>query len=354
MTDEMKRRIGDSIKTKWENEQQKTKYSNSLKKRWLSETYRETMRLIYESSEYKDKMSKILSNNPKISSLQIKLYEYLDNLDVEYIKEGPQTRIGHYVFDCLIPRQDGLNRSILIECQGDYWHSLPKNIRNDKSKFTYINRYFPEYEIMYLWEREFSTKDKIVSKLKSKLNIEQLITDFNFKDVIVKGCSYGEASEFLDAYHYIGKGRGGICVGAYLNNVLIGCVVYSKKLRQNQDFGQDFRELSRLCVHPNYHKKNFGSWFISRSYKFLDVKLIIAFSDTTVGHVGIVYKASNFKLSHEIDSDYWYVDSDGFVMHKRTLYGQAVRLKMTENEYATHYGYSKKYGGKKICYIKQI
>lgn len=384
MTDDMKTKISESIKSKWAEEKQQQKYSDSLKKRWMSKSYRDIMReihgsesyrnkiseiakkawsseeyrrkmkLIHDSDDYKAKMSKILANNPKISSLQIKLYEYLDGLNVEYFEEGCNTRIGYYVFDCLIPKQNNIKRSILIECQGDYWHSLPKNIRNDKSKFSYINRYFPEYEIVYLWEREFFTKDRIISKLKSKLNIEQLVVNFEFSNVVVKECSYKEASEFLDAYHYIGKGRGGICIGAYLNDILIGCIVYSKKLRQNQNFGQDFRELSRFCIHPNYHKKNFGSWFISKSYKFLDVKFIVAFTDTTVGHCGTIYKSSNFKLSHEVDSDYWYVDADGFVMHKRTLYSQAIRMKMTEREYAEHYGYNKKYGGKKICYVKQI
>ena len=323
MTDDMKLRISDSIKAKW-----------------------------LCSEDYRIKCAFARSNQNRVSKLQELLYLYLDDIGVNYHKEGDETVFGYYVFDCLIPRLNCKN--LLVECQGDYWHSLPKSIRNDKSKFAYINRYFPEYEIMYLWEREFSTKDKIISKLKSKLHIEQSIIDFDFKDIIVKECSYLEASEFLDAYHYIGKGRGGICVGSYLNDVLIGCIVYSKKLRQNQNFGQDFRELSRLCIHPNYHKKNFGSWFISRSYKFLDVKLIIAFTDTTAGHSGAVYKSSNFELSHEIDSDYWYIDTDGFVMHKRTLYGQAIRMKMTEREYAENYGYSKKYGGKKICYIKQI
>lgn len=354
MNEDMKKQISEILKNKWANEQQKEKYSNSLKKRWLSEAYRETMREIHYSPKYKEKMAEILANNPKVSSIQLLLYKYLEDLGIQYFKEGSDTKIGYYVFDCLIPKQGNLNKSILIECQGDYWHSISKNIRNDKSKFTYIDRYFPEFEIMYLWEREFSTKDKIVSKLKTKLNLERDILDFNFDNVDVKECSYKEASEFLDAYHYIGKGRGGICVGAYLDNILIGCIVYSKKLRQNQNYGQDFRELSRLCIHPNYQKKNFGSWFISRSYRFLDVKLIISFADTTSGHTGAVYKASNFKFSHETSSDYWYVDKDGFVMHKRTLYSQAVRLRMTESEYAEKYNFHKKYGGKKICYIKQI
>jgi hypothetical protein len=138
--------------------------------------------------------------------------------------------------------------------------------------------------------------------------------------------------------------------------LLIAAIVFSPPLRQNTARQFDLiygevRELSRLCIHPSYHKKNFASWFIKRALKQIDCKLVVAYADTTVGHTGGIYKASNFKLHHVVPSDYWYVDTSGYVMHKRTLYGRARNLKITEAEFAETKGYIKKYGGEKLCFI---
>jgi hypothetical protein len=80
----------------------------------------------------------------------------------------------------------------------------------------------------------------------------------------------------------------------------------------------------------------------------------VSYCDTTVGHTGAVYKSLGFKMHHEVDSDYWYVDPNGWVMHKKTLYSRAKRLSTTENAYAEQFGYIKKYGGKKLCFVKII
>lgn len=342
MDDDMKSRISKSVSDKFQSDPKyRLNLSNHLKEKW-------------NDSEYRSTMAEILARQPKISSLQMLLYQYLRDLDINHYEESELTRIGYYVFDCLVPKQGGMYKNLLIECQGDYWHSPDMENGADKRKFTYIDRYFPEYEIMYLWEHEFSTKDRIINRLKSKFGVSMIVNDFDFNEIEIKIVSYVECSKFLDAYHYVGKGRGGMAIGAFFGDVLIGCIVYSMPLRQNQNFGKPFRELSRLCIHPSYQKKNFASWFIARSYKFLDVKLIISFCDTTAGHDGAVYKASNFKLSHETKPDYWYVDVDGFVMHKKTLYNKAVNLRMTESEYAVKYKFSKRYGGKKLCFIREI
>jgi hypothetical protein len=335
---------------------------------WASQEYREKMKAIYDSIEYKEKMKAIFnspevrekmaiaraSQSGRISSIQTMLYAYLDELGIEYHKEGEQTRIGYYVFDCLVVHN---NKKILIECQGDYWHSLENAERNDRSKFTYINRYFPEYEIMYVWEHEFYCKDRVLDRLKLKLGLDIETKEFNFSDLTIREINNIGAKTFLDLYHYLGKDRGGRAFGAFDGDLLIAVIVFSPPLRQNTagQFGLidgEIRELSRLCIHPSYHKKNFASWFIKRTLKQIDCKLVIAYADTTVGHDGGIYKASNFKLHHIVPADYWYVDTSGYVMHKRTLYGRAVKQKMTEAEFAEAKGYIRKYGGEKLCFIR--
>ena len=67
-----------------------------------------------------------------------------------------QFGVGPYSFDFCLPDQN-----ILIEVQGEYWHSQPKNKQNDKAKFTYTQRHFPGYEIVYVQESHTLTKNGI-------------------------------------------------------------------------------------------------------------------------------------------------------------------------------------------------
>ena len=330
----------------------KDKLSLSSKRNWNSLEYRNAVilgnRKKWDDTIYKEKMAIIRSNQPRESNIQRLLYEYLDDLGVDYVKEGPDTKIGYYVFDCLVNTS---SKKLLIECQGDYWHNIAGASSRDKAKFTYINNYFPDYEIMYVWEHEFYTKDRVLDRLKLKVGRQIDVVDFNIKDVIVLEVGSLEVKSFLDAYHYVGKGRGGKTYAAYYEGELIGCVVYSPPLRQNINIFEDFVELSRFCIHPSYHKKNFASWLISKTFKLIG-KNVVSYADTTIGHNGTIYKAANFKLHHEVQPDYWYVDSDGYIMHKRTLYGRARKMSLSENAFAVKYGYSKKYGGVKLCFCR--
>lgn len=330
---------------------------------WQNKQYREAtvsaIRASLAQPIVRNKMAIARASQPRISNIQEQLYRYLDDLKIDYYEEGPRTAIGFYAFDCLIPNTN-YGKKLLIECQGDYWHSLDKAQSNDRSKFTYISKYFPDHEIMYIWEHEFATEGRVLDRLKLKLGISIEINDFSFNDVELKEPESRELKSFLDSYHYIGKDRGGKAIGAYINDLLVGAIVYSPPLRQNtaQQFGLcdgDVRELSRLCIHPSYHKRNFASWLISRSLRTLtNTKLVVAYADQTIGHSGTVYKASNFVEHHTVPPDYWYVDVDGFVMHKRTLYGKAKKMSMTEAEFAMEYNYIKVFGGNKICFIKNL
>lgn len=324
--------------------------SERAKKLWSDPEYKERVLAGMAKPDSKRKLALSIARQScsQERTLQNQLYSYLDSLGVNYYREGTETTIGYYTFDCLIPG----DKSLLIECQGDYWHSLPDRQRIDRSKFTYIDRYFPEYEIMYIWEHEFYAKDRVLDRLKLKLGIDIDRVDFKFSDVDIRECDPKNLKSFLDAYHYIGKGRGGKTYGAYLGDVLIGCCVFSPPVRQNLWYDV---ELSRFCIHPSYHKKNFASWLISKSIKKANLnKLLVAYADSTIGHIGTIYKASGFVYNSKIPPDYWYVDQDGYVMHKKTLYRHARSLRLTEREFAEKNGYIRKYGGPKYCYVRDL
>ena len=299
---------------------------------------------------------------PKVSSLDKLFYSILDDLNIKYYREyndqpdDPQCQIGPYNFDCVIPRKG--KPSLLVEIQGDYWHSLHRSMINDRTKATYIAQNFSnQYELKYLWEHEFKCKDKIIELVKYWVGItKHELIDFQFKDVIIKECAAKDYRLLLAKYHYLpNAGRGGKAFGAYLNRQLIAVCVFSPPIRQNIRTGgiafSDVKELSRLCIHPRYQKKNFASWFISHCLKRSNHQMTIAYCDTTFNHEGIIYEATNFKLDGIVKADYWYVDNRGWVMHKKTLYEHARKMKMKEREFAEKYNYQKVWGREKKRFI---
>jgi len=54
------------------------------------------------------------------------------------------------------------------------------------------------------------------------------------------------------------------------------------------------------------------------------------------------------KFSNKIRPDYWYMNQERWVYHKRTIYERAVKLKLTEGEYATKNNLVKCFGKEKL------
>jgi hypothetical protein len=90
--------------------------------------------------------------------------------------------VGYFEFDLFIP-----SHNILVECNGEYWHSLRKS--KDVAKFTYIDEYFPQYKILYLWERDFLNPGLIHKKLVESLSLELddiKLSNFELQDVHIQ------------------------------------------------------------------------------------------------------------------------------------------------------------------------
>jgi hypothetical protein len=314
--------ISKSIKQKWEDpeysnkilsiqqtNEYKAKIAEANKRKWADPVVRERLLSSLRSSKCREqKARRRAAQSGKISNIQKILYSLLDDLGVHYYGDGSiECAIGPYVFDCLIPREG--KTSLLIECQGEYWHTLPGRRNRDEAKATYINNNLSHlYEVKYIWEHEFLNKDRVYGLLQYWLGItKQKCVSFSFDNVEIRKCEAPEYRPLLEKYHYLATaGRGGVAYGAFLSNELIAICVFSPPARQNLNYSSHARELSRLCIHPKYQKKNFASWFISRSVSLLPTKFskIISYCDTTFNHDGAVYKASNFKLDGEVKPDY--------------------------------------------------
>lgn len=181
---------------------------------------------------------------------------------------------------------------------------------------------------------------------------------FDLKDVTVDDATRHESRDFLNSFHYAGHGRGGkLHVSAKLGGKVIAMAKFAGVVRNEvaTSMGSNpsaVLELDRFCIHPSFHRKNFASWTLSRAVKmafsmFPHVQTVVSFADMTYGHFGTIYKASNWTELGKVKPDYSYVDGSGFIMHKKTLYNRAVKMGMTESEYATKHGYSKVVGREK-------
>ena len=85
--------------------------------------------------------------------------------------------------------------------------------------------------------------------------------------------------------------------GLYVSNTLSGVVTYgtpsSSKLRSSLCGGKwPVIELNRLCVECD--KKNAASILVGRSLKMLNDCVVVSYADTSMGHVGYVYQATNW------------------------------------------------------------
>lgn len=121
------------------------------------------VRQCWQDPEFAAKIAVARASQPRISGLQTKLYGYLDELGVPYHIEGPKTRIGRYVFDCMVMLP---NEQILLECQGKYWHSLPGSPEADARKLHYVTTYRPDLRVEYIHEHEYVDEPQLLERLR--------------------------------------------------------------------------------------------------------------------------------------------------------------------------------------------
>jgi transposase/GNAT superfamily N-acetyltransferase len=330
---------------------------------WMDPAYREKMsessKKVWERDGYADQMAVVRSQMPReYTKPQMKVVDILTTLGIAHHTEHA---IGPYCFDIYIPQHN-----ILIEVQGTYWHGIKNVERNDRAKSTYIEQYRPELKLHYVWEHDCLQPDKVMEQIKYWLGITEIeLVQYELTDVDVTVSQESKLIDnFLYTWHYQHHGRHGLDVVATSKGETIAVARFASPSRQEIATSIEYKfsetlELTRLCVHPRYQKKNLLSWFLSKAEKLVrqarpDVKCLVSFADTSYGHTGAVYKASNWGLHATVKPNYFYVDSTGWVMHKKTLWNHSKKMGMTETEYAAQYGYRKQWGREKLKFIRRL
>ncbi len=290
-----------------------------------------------------------LSSQSYKSRPEKKLYTILNKLNIKFEDQYP---LDGWNFDFKIA-------NTLLEIQS-YWHLLPGRIQRDKKKAKAAKQH--NFNLIYLWEHQLKNEEFLEEFLLYQLSLK-VPAGFNFCDIKIKKDRI--AASGLMQWHYCQKiGRYGHEYVAYLGDIPIATCVFASILRKQtatkQKVGHnEILELSRFVIHPSYHKKNFGSWLISRCSKMLkkdlpNTKKLIAFSDTTYNHNGNIYRASNWTLDGEIPSDYWYVTPTRSIKHKKTVWNAAKKENLIESTYASKYRLQKVFGMPKFRFIKDL
>ena len=130
----------------------------------------------------------------------------------------------------------------------------------------------------------------------------------------IKICERKEIKDFIEKWHYshnINGLRSDYCFKLIdKNNNIIGAMIYGKMAMANcwKKYGNnenDVIELRRLCCVDDT-PKNTESYFIGYTLKYLrdntNIKTVIFYADNTFGHIGVIYKASDFEFIGQTQS----------------------------------------------------
>jgi hypothetical protein len=165
---------------------------------------------------------------------------------------------------------------------------------------------------------------------------------------------------FIIEHHYSGGCHNGpMCWGLFSGKTLIGVCAFATPCSENvrsSVFGEDYKdhvtELHRLAIiddTPN----NTESWFIARALRGLKKErphlwAILSFADSTQGHQGIIYQASNFSYCGSTGRTTFFRDKTGRLRHPRQNGVNITR------EQADVYGWIPEIRDSKYRYLKFI
>ena len=144
----------------------------------------------------------------------------------------------------------------------------------------------------------------------------------------VRPLAQNVAKEYITNHHYTHgcHNAPGPCYGLYEDDRLIGALLYAnpctdavRKSVWGPEMKESVIELHRLYIEDGT-PRNTESWFIMQCQKRLhedrpEIKGVLSFADSTEGHVGTIYKATNFHFVGKTSPTYFYVDETGRLRH---------------------------------------
>jgi len=155
--------------------------------------------------------------------------------------------------------------------------------------------------------------------------------EIKISEVQIEKGSQKEVSEYIRSNHYSGTCNpvGYMWKLVTENDEIVGGIVFSNPIsREVEEFvagegnHEEVLELNRLYTDDKCGK-NMESWFISNALNKLKkenptCRFVVSYSDTTEGHVGTVYQASNAIYTGYMGSRHSYRNNDGDLQATRS------------------------------------
>ena len=143
----------------------------------------------------------------------------------------------------------------------------------------------------------------------------------------VKSIDSALCKEWLLYKHYLKRMTSiSFSFGLFENDILVGICTFGNAVPNTMKkslFGEKYMhlvyELNRLCTNDNLHK-NANSYFVSNCIKLLPKPtIIVSYADSSVGHNGYIYQATNFIYTGESHTQLdWKLKGKEHI-HSRTL-----------------------------------
>ncbi len=115
-------------------EETKKRISATSKANWQKNGFRRKAREWWAQLSDEEKKTRMQATRKAIkrfsTSIERAIEEMLDSLGVQY---ESQKHIDQYIVDIFIP-----SKGLIVECDGDYWHSLPRVLKRDKERDKYL------------------------------------------------------------------------------------------------------------------------------------------------------------------------------------------------------------------------
>ncbi|MNH66459.1 hypothetical protein D3C73_184900 [compost metagenome] len=149
-------------------------------------------------------------------------------------------------------------------------------------------------------------------------------------DYEVRQVKFSIARDYIRENHYSHGCHNGAnpCFGLFDGDELIGCLMFATPCSEavrGSVFGMKYKqhvtELHRLHI-KDCTPKNAESWFIARCLKELKkvkpyIWAVVTFADSTEGHEGTIYKATNAYRLGMTSKAKFYEDETGRLRHPR-------------------------------------
>lgn len=164
------------------------------------------------------------------------------------------------------------------------------------------------------------------------------IQPINYK---IRKATCQDIKTILRYEHYLGTiPPHSLILTATIGKIIVGIAIFGRGA--NQYISKDTWELTRLCT-PYYVVRPFSCEFLSQCCIYIkknhnDIKHLIAYADSAVGHSGGVYRMAQWSKAGKTESSYMYFDPITFELKHKSCCRRVSGIDKTEKQISAERG----------------